>query len=294
MDLELFVSKYEPQKMIAIPLAILAVVLLILGSTYLNTGSPVNLGIEFTGGSLVTVHTTETTEDLAAKLANYPVKEIRDVGNRYMIQLGTMSDDEYRELALMIESEYDDSELKYMGPVYSKGLQEQALKYIPASFILMAIVVFLIFRNPLVSFMIVLSAFSDIAIAAACMDMAGVELSLGTVAALLMLIGYSVDSNILLNNRVLKRKGLVEEKIVGAMRTGLAMTSTTLSAILALFLVATFSYVISDSFTRINILYDISVVLIFGLLADMMNTWIMNANALRWYMGRSKGRGQRT
>ena len=42
------------------------------------------------------------------------------------------------------------------------------------------------------------------------MRVVGIELSLGTLAALLMLIGYSVDSDILLTNRVLKRRGMSE------------------------------------------------------------------------------------
>ena len=290
MDPEILISKYEPKQMVAIPLTVLMLALLVLGATYLSTGSPVNLGVEFTGGTSITIPAVETEEEIAEKLADYPVVEIRDVGNSYRILLGSMSEEDYRDLASEINTEYEDAEIRYTGPVYSEGLQKQALKYIPASFILMALVVLIIFRTPFVSFIIALSALSDIVIATACMNLTGVKLSLGTVAALLMLIGYSVDSNILLNNRVLKRKGVIEEKIVGAMRTGIAMTSTTLSAILVLFIVSAFSYLISDSFTRINILFDISVVLIFGLIADMMNTWVMNANALRWYMARKPGR----
>ena len=287
MDPEILISKYEPKQMVAIPLTVLMLALLVLGATYLSTGSPVNLGVEFTGGTSITIPAVETEEEIAEKLADYPVVEIRDVGNSYRILLGSMSEEDYRDLASEINTEYEDAEIRYTGPVYSEGLQKQALKYIPASFILMALVVLIIFRTPFVSFIIALSALSDIIIATACMNLTGVKLSLGTVAALLMLIGYSVDSNILLNNRVLKRKGVVEDKIVGAMRTGIAMTCTTLSAILVLFIVSAFSYLISDSFTRINILFDISVVLIFGLLADMMNTWVMNANSLRWYMARN-------
>jgi preprotein translocase subunit SecF len=293
MDPETFISKYEPRKMVAIPLAVLAVSLVILGLTYIDTGTPVKLGVEFTGGTIITVPTIESEGEIAAKLADYPVLDIRDVGHRYMIQMGPMNDADYRQLSAMIDAEYEDPEIKYMGPVYSTRLQEQARTYIPLSFLFMAVVVFIIFRTPLVSLMIILSAFSDIMIAAACMDITGVKLSLGTVAALLMLIGYSVDSNILLNNRVLKRKGRTDEKVSGAFRTGLAMTSTTLSAILVLFLVATFSYLVSSSFTQINILFDISVVLIFGLLADLMNTWVMNSNALRWYMARPKKSARR-
>ncbi|KUK44472.1 MAG: protein translocase subunit SecF [Methanothrix sp.] len=293
MDPETFISKYEPRKMVAISLAVLAVALSILGFTYIKTGSPVNLGVEFTGGTIVTVPVVESEGEIAAKLAAYPVLDIRDVGHRYMIQMGPMDDAEYKRLSAMIDAEYQDPEIKYMGPVYSTRLQEQAKTYIPLSFLFMAVVVFLIFRTPFVSLMVILAAFSDIMITAAAMNVAGVKLSLGTVAALLMLIGYSVDSNILLNNRVLKRKGRTEDKVTGAFRTGIAMTSTTFSAIFALFLVSAFSYLISSSFTQINILFDISVVLLFGLLAGLMNTWVMNSNALRWYLARPKKAGVR-
>jgi len=288
MDPETFISKYEPKKMVAISLAVLAVALLIMGFNYIKTGSPVTLGVEFTGGTIITVPVVESEDELAAKLAAYPVLDIRDVGHRYMVQLGPMDDAEYKQLSELVDDEYQDPEIKYMGPVYSTRLQEQAKTYIPLSFLFMAVVVFLIFRTPFVALTIILSAFSDIMITAAAMDTVGVKLSLGTVAALLMLIGYSVDSNILLNNRVLKRKGKTEEKIQGAFRTGFAMTSTTFCAIFALFLVSAFSYLVSSSFTQINILFDISVVLLFGLLADLMNTWVMNANALRWYLASSK------
>ena len=52
-------------------------------------------------------------------------------------------------------------------------------------------------------------------------------------AALLMLIGYSVDSDILLTNRVLKRQGNLADKMAGAFTTGFIMTSTAIAAALA-------------------------------------------------------------
>jgi preprotein translocase subunit SecF len=69
------------------------------------------------------------------------------------------------------------------------------------------------------------------------------------------------------------------------MKTGLTMTTTTLAALVALFIVSSGSYIIS-SFTRIDIIRDISVVLIFGLIADMVNTWMTNVGILKWYIGR--------
>ena len=101
------------------------------------------------------------------------------------------------------------------------------------------------------------------------MNLTGVQLSLGTVAALLMLIGYSVDTDILLSMRVLKRKGDVDEKIRGAMGTGLTMTGTTIAAVIALIIVSNFLYLIVPSFTRMDVIADMTTVLIFGLAADV-------------------------
>ena len=108
------------------------------------------------------------------------------------------------------------------------------------------------------------------------MNVFGITLSLGTTAALLMLIGYSVDSDILLTTRLLKRKGKTDEKMQGAFRTGFIMTTTTLTAIAAMFVVSAIGQVI--------IIRDISAVLLIGLVVDLMNTWMLNAGLLKWYV----------
>lgn len=293
MELEDIVSKYPPKQIMLIPIAIIVLALISLGITYLNTGYPVPLGIEFTGGTLVTVPATESEEAVSAQFASYPLSDIRNIGSRYMLQFGPMSELEYARLAKQVNSEYEIAEIRYMGPIYSKELQAQAMRYIPISFLLMAIVVFLIFREPIVSLLIVLCALADILIAAASMNITGIELSLGTVAALLMLIGYSVDTDILLSMRVLKRKGPVDEKIIGAMGTGFTMTGTTIAAVFSLIIVANFLYLIVPSFTRMNIIADMALILLFGLAADVVNTWITNAQGLRWYTNRSKKAGRR-
>ncbi len=294
MELEDIVSKYPPRQIMLLPLAIIVLALIVLGATYLSTGSPVKLGVEFTGGTLATVPATESEEAIRENFAGYPLLDVRSIGSRYQLQFGPMSDSEYEALAKQINSQYDNAEIRFMGPIYSQALQQEALRYIPLSFVLMAIVVFAVFREPIVSAIVVLCALADILIAAASMTAVGVSLSLGTVAALLMLIGYSVDTDILLSMRVLKRKGTVEEKAIGAMGTGLTMTGTTIAAVLSLFLISNLLYLVVPSFTRMSIIADISTVLLFGLIADVFNTWITNVQALRWYMNRNaKARRQR-
>jgi preprotein translocase subunit SecF len=145
----------------------------------------------------------------------------------------------------------------------------------------MAIVVFLIFRTIVPSAAVVISAFADMAMTAAAMNLFGIQLSLGTTAALLMLIGYSVDSDILLTSRVLKRKGTFDEKVSGAFRTGIIMTTTTFGAIFAMWVVSWIG--------GIEIIHVISKVLLIGLLFDVMNTWLTNVGILKWYVNEGKG-----
>jgi preprotein translocase subunit SecF len=270
--------------------------LLIISFSLATTGAPVKLGMEFKGGTMISLTTDMPPDSLKEKYSTYPLTDVRQTGSRTVMQFGPMSNEEQLSLTKHVTDTYENVEIRQIGPVYGKDLQKQALKAVIFSFIGMAIVVFIIFRTFIPSLAVVISALSDIIIAAAFMNLAGIELSLGTVAALLMLIGYSVDSDILLTTRVLKRRGEVEENITNAMSTGITMTTTTLAALIVMYIVSTYSYFIIPSFSQINLLSDISIVLIFGLAADIMNTWLTNVSILRGYVqkeGRKVARRRR-
>jgi preprotein translocase subunit SecF len=90
-----------------------------------------------------------------------------------------------------------------------------------------------------------------------------------------MLIGYSVDTDIMLTTRILKRKdGTLNKRIVGAFKTGLTMTLTSFCAMsVALIIVSSFSVTLTQIFT----------ILVMGLGFDLLNTWITNVSILKWY-----------
>jgi preprotein translocase subunit SecF len=90
-----------------------------------------------------------------------------------------------------------------------------------------------------------------------------------------MIIGYSVDSDVLLNNHILKRRGSFYESTYRAMRTGVTMTLTSLAAMTVMTITATL--------LQIPLLPDIGIILVFGLAADLMNTYMLNLSLLRWY-----------
>lgn len=285
--IEAYVKKFNIKQMLIIPAILLLISLSILAYTTYATGTPVELGMEFKGGTAVVFDSDKTPDQLKIEFQAYPLIQAREYGGsgRKLIQFGPMKESETNEVTKRINSEYTNIEIRQMGEVVSQSLQGQAVRAVIFSFLGMALVVFIIFRTFVPSIAVVISAFADIVFAAAMMDVFGIVLSLGTVAALLMLIGYSVDTDILLTTRLLKRKGELGDKIKDAMKTGLTMTITTLAALVALFLVSSGSYLVS-TFTRIDIIRDISVVLIFGLIADIINTWTTNLGILKWHIER--------
>lgn len=289
------VTKYSVKRLVAVPLIILLVALAVLAYTQLSVGSPVQLGMDFKGGTWVKIGTDETGEELTAKFSDstlpspFPVVLVGStgVGNEKRIEFGPMSGTEKDELINLLNEEYGVGtyEMQSISPLFGRQYQAQAVRAVLIAFFLMAVVVFVVFRTFVPPLIVVFAAFSNILIALACMNVVGMELSLGTVAALLMLIGYSVDSDILLTTNVLRKKGDLKEKIRNTMTTGITMSFTTLSAVFAMFLV---SY-----FVSISILWDISAVLLFGLVTDLGNTWLLNAGVLRWYEERKEEKKER-
>ncbi|MBN1431960.1 MAG: protein translocase subunit SecF [Methanomicrobiaceae archaeon] len=273
------INKYEPKQMVALPLGLLILSVIFLAFNTISTGMPVEPGIDFAGGVAVTLFTSDSPEEVREYFAGYPLKSMGEsINEGYYLVFDYLDGDSFRELTEHVTAKYPDSMIDQIGETFGKTLQAQALWALLFAFILMAIVVFISFRTFIPSVAVVVSAFSDIVITAAFMDVLGISLSLGTTAALLMLIGYSVDSDILLTTRLLKRQGKMDEKFSGAFRTGFIMTTTTLTAIAAMFIVSALGQVV--------IIRDISAVLLIGLLIDMMNTWMLNAGLLKWYLQR--------
>jgi preprotein translocase subunit SecF len=268
-------SQYSMRQLAVPPLAVLAVALLVIAGWYVVTGSPVSLGIEFTGGTELIVQ-TDVSQAAVTDAFSKEVSSVRTIGtdgNRYMVTFQSTNQELLQQQATAAGFEVVQSQSN--SATFGASTQRLALYGVAGAFVGMSIVVFLLFRTFVPSIAVVLSAFSDIVVPVALMNVLGIKLSLGTVAALLMLIGYSVDSDILLNNHVLRRSGGFWESVHRAMRTGVTMTLTSI-AVMAVMAVVSFIF-------GIQLLTSIGLVLVFGLATDLMNTYMMNVTLLRWY-----------
>lgn len=268
-------SQYSMRQLVTPPLVVLAIALLVIAGWYAVTGSPVSPGIEFTGGTELIVQ-TDVSQATVTDTFSKEVSSIRAIGtdgNRYIVTFQSTEQELLQQQANA--AGYDVMQSQSNSATFGKSTQQLALYGVLGAFVGMSIVVFLLFRTFIPSLAVVLSAFSDIVVPVALMNILGIKLSLGTVAALLMLIGYSVDSDILLNNHVLRRSGGFWESVHRAMRTGVTMTLTSISVMAVMTVV---SYIFG-----IELLSNIGIVLVFGLTTDLMNTYMMNVTLLRWY-----------
>ncbi len=276
-------DRYTNRQLASVPLAILLIALVIVGGAWVLTGAPGTMGIEFTGGAELTV---DTTDDRAAieEAFGEDLEEISNVNNpdeRYILTFRGENLNDLRQQAESALTPAPGNEEVVQGsqlfnPTFASGTQQLAVIGLIAAFLGMSVLAFILFRTFIPSIAIVVSAFSDIVIPLAAMNVLGIELTLGTVAALLMLIGYSVDSDILLNTHILRRGGgSFYESTYRAMRTGVTMTVTSMAAMATMAVVA--------SIFGINLLAAIGAILFIGLAADLMNTYMLNLSLLRWY-----------
>ncbi len=166
-------------------------------------------------------------------------------------------------------AEYTSHSSETVSPALSTHFIEQATTVVLYSAILSVILVFFFFRALVPSFAVLVGAFSDIIIALGAMSLFGIPISLPSFAALLMLVGFSLDTDILLTMRILKRKGNPRENAFDAMKTGMTMSISAIVAFSALFALAIL--------THIPTYYQISAVALAGLIGDLFATWGINA-----------------
>lgn len=275
-------TQYTNRQLAAIPLAVLAVALLVLAGWYVTTGAPVQLGTAFTGGTELRVQTATPASEIPDQFdAEATVTAVQTAADTYIVSLPPEAENvgqQARTNLQPVEGATADGIVlsnQETSASFGEGAQQTAMMGLGVAFAGMSLLVFVLFRTFVPSIAVVLSAFSDIVVPLAMMNLLGIPLSLGTVAALLMLIGYSVDSDILLNNHILRRSGDFYESTYRAMRTGVTMTLTSLSAMAVMALVA--------SFFQIELLTSIGIILVLGLATDLMNTYMLNLSLLRWY-----------
>ena len=284
LDLSGWYDKYYKILMI-IPVILLLGSLVYLGIFVSRTGDVFQKDVSLTGGTTITVYTENTVNPdqienaLKGKFNDIIVRILTDVSSGKQIAFTLETKADAGELKKAIEDylgymlDEKNSSIEFTGSALSQSFSNELVKAILIAFVFMSIAIFIIFKNPLPCTYMIVCAFSDIAVPLAIIDYFGMRISTAGIAAFLMLIGYSVDSDILLTTRVLKRRNeALNKRIFSSIKTGMTMTLTSIAAVLIAYFV-----VISP------ILKQVFLILSIGLFVDMVITWLFNAGLLKLY-----------
>lgn len=252
------------------------------------TGEYFQKGVSLKGGDTYTIPVSQQIdvqalqENLAQRLptADLTVRGVSEFGRltAIIIEAADAPEDDLlsalrAEGVSVVEGTYS---IEHTGASLGASFFRQLVIALIAAFVLMGIVVFITFRNLLPSTFVILAVFSTILETFAVASLLEVKISTAGIAAFLMLIGYSVDTDILLTTRTLRRKeGHLNDRIYSAMKTGVTMTLTALVTV-------TLAYFFADN----DVIKQIMLILSIGLLFDLVNTWIQNVAILRWYLNR--------
>lgn len=279
---ELYDKKYKT--LLIIPILMLVFSLYVLGNHYVQTGEFITTGVSLKGGTTLSVAQALDVKEIETHLGDkFPSADIsvRSL-SRAGVDVGTMievSDITSQELldavqektGILDKASYT---LDTTGSSLGSSFFKQAIIALIIAFVLISLVIYIYFRAVLPSLYAVFSVIADMLFAAAMCVIFEIRLATAGIAAFLMLIGYSIDTDILLTTRVLKRKeGTVSERMAATIKTGMTMIIASCSSVVV-------GLLLSES----ELLKQILFILGWGLLADVIYTWLFNAALLRMYV----------
>lgn len=278
-------------KLVIIPIILIVLSIITILYFYNQTGDIMDKDVTLKGGVTITVYEAADIKDVENKLEekfkkNVVVTSLAEFGTKK--QKGIVveaSDIAAAELMTSLESilniklTEENHSIEETGSSLGKSFYAQMLKAILIALLLMAIVIFIMFRNVIPSLAIIISLVSDIIVIIAAIDLLGMKLSAAGISAILFVIGYSVDTNIILTTKVLKRReeGPLNERVASAIKTGLTITATAMAALLV-------AYSLSSS----PILRQMFLIIIIALLADIVMTYLLNGAIICRYLKRKE------
>ena len=276
----------NPRVALTISVLVFCFSLFVLFYFKISTGEFIKKGIDFKGGKVIELETSGDVSKLKQEIeSNFKDASVTTstfgFKGKLVVQLPFEEDEE--KLYPLFDKNSTSVVSRYVvSPEIAKGFLTQASFGILLAFFLMSFVVFLLFREIVPSFAVIIAAACDILETMAMMNILGIPLSSVTLVALMMVLGYSVDTDILLTTRLLKKRdeGDLEGKIKGAAKTGIMMSLTSLTALLSMIVVAGYS----------SIFGQLASVLAIALLFDLINTWLQNASILKLWLSKVKNK----
>lgn len=189
-------------------------VILIVGGLALAT-KQLNFGIDFESGTRITAALEQPTDEEevrdaldSAGISGEEIQQVSDPNfgdNVFQIQSHELEPGEVREAEAALTSEFgvveDGFDSTSVGPTFGQQVADSALKALIFSLLVICGYVALRF-DPKFAVPVLIAIFHDILITAGVYSLTGKEVSSGTVAAFLTILGYSIYDTIIVFDRI--------------------------------------------------------------------------------------------
>ena len=279
---EVFYYKHY-KKLMLIPIILLVISLIYIGSFYAKTGDLFVKDVSLKGGVSATVYTEKeiNLDELKNHLkVDAEIRKLEDFTSGkqigYLIEESDLPADKLQQTLeefFGFRLTQDNYTAEETGAKLGKAFTKQLLLAVLFAFILMAITIFITFRTPAPSLAVVFAAFIDITFPLALVDFLKIPISTAGIIGFLLVIGYSVDTDILLTTWAIRKKEkTLFERMFHSMKTGLTMTFAAMGVMLVGIIFSN-SVVIKEMFT----------IILFALFTDIIATYLTNAGILMWY-----------
>lgn len=235
----------------------LALILLGLASLWYHGGP--NYGVDFVGGTVVHVKFTQPTAiaDIrqaleATDITNVSVQDFGQGGNEFLIRMpvsASSSEDVSAKVQKGLASKFgaqafEIRRVETVGPKVGKDLRRKALLAVLFSTVMMG--VYIAFRfEPRFGVGAAVALLHDVLITAGALSLMNMEFDLTVVAALLTIVGFSVNDTVIVcdrireNMRKLRREnlaGIINRSVNETLSRTIITTGTAVLVIIALFL----------------------------------------------------------
>tara|TARA_Y100001970_G_scaffold55335_1_gene70100 strand:+ start:2046 stop:2960 length:915 start_codon:yes stop_codon:yes gene_type:complete len=227
-----------------------------------------NFGIDFKGGILLEVRTDKkiSISDIRREVSNLDIGEvsIQDFGVKsdYLIRVERQSgSDDAQQIAVealkgvlskAFNNDIEYRRLEYVGPTVSKDLISDGVMAIFFAIIAMLAYIWFRFELPF-AIGAIAALLHDIILTLGVFSILGLEFNLSTVAAILLIIGYSMNDTVVVYDRIrenlrkfkkMELKELLDKSINETLSRTINTTITTMLALGALYLIG--GQIISD------------------------------------------------
>ena len=240
-------------------LLIIPVILFILGIFLVQN---LKLGVDLQGGAFI----TGKNIDVEKVKKDFPESKITILSNRIVIEIPyfEIPSEDY------IKNYFKHSHVFFITQNLANQIKNTAINLLIISSILIGIVLLFAFKDIKPLIVILISIIFDVTMILAGCSILKIPLSLDVIVMILIQVGYSIDTDVVMSNYVIK-EGL-KYGLKKAASIGLTMSITSLIAMLV---IAGLGFLIGNI-----IVFRLGCVLTIGILADLIVTWLLNPNLL--------------